>query len=183
MMAMRIVSTIASVTVAAVLGLSGCAAHRVRPPAVPAALRPPNDQIAFLEVHATGVQIYECASKPDASGAFAWIFQAPEAALIGRRGHTIGRHYAGPTWELRDGSRVAGEVVARDPGPDPTAIPWLLLKAKSASTSGRLSLTQSILRIHTVGGVAPSAPCTEALAHTLVRVPYTAKYYFYKAAS
>jgi FtsP/CotA-like multicopper oxidase with cupredoxin domain len=179
---MRSVIVIASVSVAAVLALSGCAAHRVRLPAVPAALRPPSDQTAFLEVHATGVQIYECASKPDAPGAFAWIFQAPEATLTGRRGRQIGRHYAGPTWELRDGSRVAGDVVAHDPGPDPTAIPWLLLKAKSASTSGRLSLTQSILRIHTVGGVAPSASCTEALAHTLVRVPYTARYYFYKAA-
>jgi FtsP/CotA-like multicopper oxidase with cupredoxin domain len=177
---MRSVIALASVTVVAILAVSGCASHRVRPPAVPAPLRPPSDQAAFLEVHATGVQIYECASKPDAPGAFAWIFQAPEATLTGRRGHPIGRHYAGPTWELHDGSRVAGEVVARDPGPDPTAIPWLLLKAKSASATGRLSRTQSILRIYTVGGVAPSASCTEALAHTLVRVPYSARYYFFR---
>jgi hypothetical protein len=180
---MRSVIALASVAVVSILAVTGCASRRVRPPAVPAlpaTLRPPSDQAAFLEVHAAGVQIYECASKPDAPGAFTWVFQAPEATLTGRRGHPIGRHYAGPTWELHDGSRVAGEIVARDPGPDPMAIPWLLLKAKSASTTGRLSGTQSILRINTVGGVAPSTSCSEAQAHTLVRVPYSARYYFFR---
>src|ERR1700730_15649461 len=130
---MRFAIAIATLSVAAVLAVTGCALCRVKPPEVPAALRPPIDPTVFLEVHATGVQIYECASKPEAPGAFMWTFQAPEATLNNRWGRSIGRHYAGPTWELRDGSRVAGEVVARDPGPDPAAIPWLLLKAKSAS--------------------------------------------------
>lgn len=170
----------ASVCIAALLAVTGCAGHRVRPPEVPAALRVPIGQMPFLQARATGVQIYQCASKPDAPGAFSWTFQAPEATLINRRGHPIGRHYAGPTWELRDGSRVAGEVVAHDPGPDPAAIPWLLLRAKSASGTGRLSDTQSIQRVRTVGGVAPTAPCSAALDRTVVRVPYTATYVFYR---
>lgn len=154
---------------------------RVKPPEVPAALRPPIEQTLFLEARATGVQIYECTSKPEAASAFTWTFQAPEATLTDRWGRSIGRHYAGPTWELRDGSRVSGEVVARDPGPDPAAIPWLLLRAKSTSGTGPLSRTQSIQRVRTVGGIAPTAPCTEELAHTVVRVPYRATYYFYQA--
>jgi hypothetical protein len=180
---MRFAIAIATLPVAALLAVTGCALRHVKPPEVPAALRPPIEQTMFLEVHATGVQIYGCASKPEAPDAFTWTFQAPEATLKDRWGRSIGRHYAGPTWELRDGSRVSGEIVARDPGPDPAAIPWLLLKAKSASGAGSLSRTQSILRVHTAGGSAPTGPCTDALAHTLVRVPYTATYYFYQARS
>jgi Protein of unknown function (DUF3455) len=173
--------SVGAVAIAAAIALAGCAWCRVKPPRAPAALQPPPDQRVFLQVHATGVQIYECSSKPEAPGTFSWIFQSPEATLADRRGHEIGRHYAGPTWELRDGSRVVGEVTARDPGPDPAAIPWLLLRAKSTAGTGALSKTQSILRIHTTGGVAPTTPCTEAQAHTVVRVPYTGDYYFYAA--
>jgi hypothetical protein len=178
---MRVAASITTVGVAALLALAGCAMCRVKPPQVPATLQAPVDQKLFLEARATGVQIYECASKPDAPSTFSWIFQAPEATLNDRWGRSIGRHYAGPTWELRDGSSVVGEVVARDPGPDAAAIPWLLLKAKSTSGTGKLIRTQSILRAHTTGGIAPTGPCTEALAHTVVRVPYTATYYFYQA--
>jgi hypothetical protein len=170
-----------AVAVGLAVALTACAWCRVKAPEVPAALQPPADQTAFLQVHATGVQIYECNSKPEAPGTFSWIFQSPEATLADRRGHDIGRHFAGPSWELRDGSGVVGEVTARDPGPDPAAIPWLLLRAKSTSGSGALSKTQSILRIRTTGGVAPTTPCTEAQAHSVVRVPYTGDYYFYAA--
>ena len=178
---MRFPTPIATFSVAAVLAVTGCALCRVKPPEVPATLRPPVEQTVFLEVRATGVQIYECTSKPESPSAFTWTFQAPEAMLIDRWGRSIGRHYAGPTWEFRDGSRVLGEVEARDPGPDPAAIPWLLLRAKSTSGAGPLSRAQSIQRVRTVGGIAPTGPCTEALAHAVVRVPYTATYYFYRA--
>lgn len=171
----------ATVVVAAAVALTGCAWCRVKPPEVPPALRPPTGQSAFLQVRAKGVQIYECTSKPETPDSFTWVFQAPEATLADRWGHAIGRHYAGPTWELKDGSRVVGEITARDPGPDPAAIPWLLLRAKSTSGTGALSRTQSILRIGTTGGMAPSAPCTSAQAHELARVPYTGLYYFYAA--
>ena len=144
---------------------------------LPDAIAAPGETVV-LTVHAEGAQVYEC--KAGADGKLAWAFREPIASLL-VDGKTIGRHYAGPTWELHDGSSVVGEVVARDPGPDPAAIPWLLLKAKSTSGTGKLSRTQSILRVHTAGGVAPTSPCTEALAHTLVRVPYTATYYFYRA--
>lgn len=171
--------SVAAVAVAAAIALTGCAWCRVKPPQVPAALQPPPDQSAFLQVRATGVQIYECTSKPEAPASFSWTFQAPEATLADRWGHRVGRHYAGPTWELGDGSRVVGEVTAHDPGPDRSAVPWLLLRAKSTSGSGALTRTQSILRIRTSGGIAPTTPCTEAQAHTVVRVPYTGDYYFY----
>ena len=75
------------------------------------------------------------------------------------------------------------EVSSRDPGPDPSAIPWLLLKAKSTSGAGELSRTQSIQRVRTTGGVAPTRLCSSNNVKQLVRVPYTATYYFYRVVS
>jgi hypothetical protein len=95
-------------------------------------------------------------------------------------GKRLGKHYAGPTWESLDGSTVVGEVKARDPGPDPQAIPWLLLTAKSTTGTGVFAQTKSIQRVQTAGGAAPSQPCSVANATQLARVPYTAKYYFYR---
>jgi hypothetical protein len=160
----------------------GCAsAPVVAPPEVPQALRPPPGQTAFVEALASGVQIYECAPKADQPSAFDWNFRAPEALLVDRAGRSIGKHYAGPTWESTDGSTVVGEVKSRDPGPDKSAIPWLLLTAKSTGGSGLFSQTRSIQRVQTSGGIAPAQACTSDNAKQVARVPYTATYYFYRA--
>lgn len=173
----------ASLRVAIGLLVAGCTSNPFVPPDTPAALRVPQGQSVFLEALATGVQIYECAAKSDEPSGFAWTFKAPEATLTDRAGRSIGKHYAGPTWESADGSTVVAEVSSRDPGPDPSAIPWLLLKAKSTSGAGELSGTQSIQRVSTAGGVAPARPCSSSNAKQRVRVPYTATYYFYRAVS
>lgn len=80
-------------------------------------------------------------------------------------------------WESIDGSTVVGEVKARDPDPDGSAIPWLLLTAKSTAGAGDFGATKSIQRVHTRGSVAPSQPCSANNAKQVVRVPYTT-YYF-----
>jgi hypothetical protein len=77
---------------------------------------------------------------------------------------------------------VVGEVKARDPGPDSTAIPWLLLNAKATAGAGVFGATKSIQRIKTTGGLAPNQPCSAANSTQSARVPYTASYYFYRAA-
>jgi hypothetical protein len=148
------------------------------PPEVPEALRPPPGQSLYLGALATGVQIYECSQKPD--GSYDWVFKAPEAALADRSGRSLGKHYAGPTWESNDGSTVVGEVKARDPGPRASAIPWLLLAAKSNGGSGTFAAAKSIQRVDTVGGVAPAEACSAAKLKQVARVPYTAIYYFYR---
>jgi hypothetical protein len=155
---------------------------KIAPPEVPAALLPPPGQQIFLEARGSGVQIYECAPQADQPATYEWAFRAPEAALVDRSGHTVGRHYAGPTWESTDGSTVVGDVKARDPGPTPTAIPWLLLVAKSTMGAGVFSATLSVQRVQTAGGIAPAEPCNAAVAAKVARVAYTATYYFYRAA-
>ena len=150
-------------------------------PRVPENLRAPETQKLALEADASGVQIYEC--KPSANDAtkFEWTLRGPQADLFDITGKRIGRHYAGPTWESFDGSKVVGEVKARSDAPDLKAIPWLLMTAKSASGDGVLGRTASIQRAQTHGGKAPQQGCSAAFAGNEVRIPYTARYYFYEA--
>ncbi len=150
-------------------------------PGVPEALKAPANQVVSLEAQGSGVQIYECKAGKDDPTRFEWVFKAPEADLFDIAGKKIGKHYAGPTWESNDGSKVVGEVKAKDSGPDPKAIPWLLLSARSNSGSGAFSKIQSIQRLYTTGGVAPAEGCTQAQVGKEVGVPYKAKYYFYTA--
>jgi hypothetical protein len=167
---------------AALVVLAGCAAPLGMPPTVPESLRVPDRVALSHEVPATGVQIYDCAaSKADASR-YEWVFRAPEADLYDTGGRRIGKHYAGPTWEANDGSKIVAEVKGRDDGPDANAIPWLLLVTKTSSGKGAFSRVQSIQRVNTVGGKAPSGGCTAAEAGREARVPYKAVYYFYAPA-
>ncbi len=179
--AMAAVRTSAIAFSAAILGL---AARATAPesPVIPAALKLPATQTLAYVVEADGVQIYKCQRGTDPVGSYAWVFNAPEAQLIDQAGKPFGRHYAGPTWEAFDGSKVIGEVKARDPGPDPTAIPWLQLSATSATGPGLLAKTASILRLKTVGGKAPTSGCSADTIDQVLRVPYRAEYRFYVAA-
>lgn len=164
---------------AASLLLAACAnAPAQAPVKVSPALAAPADSARYLELVATGVQIYVCTRKADAS--YEWAFKAPEAVLASRAGAPAGKHYAGPTWEAPDGSLVVGEVQARDPGPSSSAIPWLLLSAKSHSGSGVFASARFVQRLETVGGVAPAGGCGDANLGAVARVPYTATYTFFR---
>lgn len=168
---------------AALLWCGGCACPPgITVPDVSASLRPPAGQVPFLEALATGVQVYECAPKADGSGAHEWAFRAPEATLTYRTGRPLGKHYAGPTWAANDGSTVVAQVQAREAASSASAIPWLLLTATSTSGNGTFAQTASIQRLQTAGGVAPTASCGPTNAGQTARVPYTATYYFYRAA-
>jgi hypothetical protein len=148
---------------------------------VPPKLQAPADQVLVVTARAQGVQIYVCSAAPPGD-AWHWTLQAPQADLLDAGGTRIGTHYAGPTWESVDGSRVVGEVVARDDGPDPEAVPWLLLRAKSVSGAGIFAKVQSIQRVFTVGGKAPATGCGAATPGATTRTPYAATYYFYALA-
>jgi Protein of unknown function (DUF3455) len=165
---------------AAILGLAACATAPVSP-VIPDALKVPATQTLAHVVEADGVQIYKCQRGTDAAESYAWMFNAPEAQLTDQAGRRFGHHYAGPTWEAIDGSKVSGEIKARDPGPDSAAIPWLLLSATTTKGPGLLAKTTSILRLKTVGGKAPTTGCGADTIDQVLRVPYRAEYRFYVA--
>jgi Protein of unknown function (DUF3455) len=127
------------------------------------------------------VQIYECRARKDQSDAHEWAFVAPEATLYRENGDRIGRHYGGPHWEANDGSKIVGTVRERADAPEPNAIPWLLLFAKSVGTEGAFSNVSSIQRVNTAGGTAPQDGCSRESAGATARVGYSADYYFFSA--
>jgi hypothetical protein len=160
---------------------AGCRDHPgdapLAPPVTPAALKVPAGQKPVLAALGAGDQIYTCA--PAEQGVFAWKLEAPDAKLYDAQGKVIGKHYAGPTWESIDGSKVVGHVEQKADAPEPGAIPWLLLAARSNEGSGVLSAVKSVQRVDTSGGQAPKDGCDAAHAGAKSKVGYRAKYYFY----
>ena len=140
---------------------------------VPPAIAAPGETVVAT-VHAEGAQVYEC--KADSAGKLVWTFREPIATLI-LDGKTIGRHYAGPNWELADGSAVVAKVAGRAPGATPKDIPWLKLEVTERRGSGQLSGVTTVQRINTVGGVAEGA-CNKA--GTFLNAPYATDYVFLK---
>jgi hypothetical protein len=141
-------------------------------------LSPPPAARLLFRAAAEGVQIYTCTAQ---DSGVAWTLKAPEAALRDTAGKTIGKHFAGPSWQANDGSTVVGELAARMDAPGGDAIPWLLLRAKSHSGAGEFAEIAFIQRIDTVGGLAPATGCDAAMQGKELRVPYSATYVFYAA--
>jgi uncharacterized protein DUF3455 len=153
--------------------LSNCAPQVPKELAVPA-----GNKLAF-SADADGVQIYICQAGAD--GTPAWTLKAPDAKLFGKHGKLIGHHFAGPTWEAKDGSSVVGTKLAAYTA-DPSAIPWLLLQATSHSGEGMMTDVTYIQRLETTEGLAPQSGCDSDHLGTTVNSDYTATYYFYAAA-
>jgi hypothetical protein len=150
-------------------------------PVVPDNLKVPEGQVVLFHALGKGVQIYVCTRSAADPTLFTWVFKAPQADLLDAAGEKVGIHYAGPTWESLGGSKVAGAVLQKSPSPDPTAVPWLLLQAKSTEGAGFWSDIRSIQRVNTTGGQAPAGSCD--VEGTELRVDYTADYYFFGPAS
>jgi hypothetical protein len=143
---------------------------------VPDAIAAPGETLVAT-IHAQGAQIYDC--KADTAGRLVWQFREPVATLL-FDGTTVGRHYAGPNWELSDGSAVVAKAAGRAPGASATDIPLLKLEVVSRRGSGQLSDVTTIQRLNTKGGVAVG-DCAQTGA--LLSVPYSADYAFYKKMS
>src|SRR5262245_52665706 len=87
------------------------------------------NRLAF-RVYAVGVQVYRW------NGA-SWVFVEPVATLFADANYhlKVGTHYAGPTWQGNDGSKVVATRL-ESCTPDATAIPWLLLQTISTDGPG-----------------------------------------------
>jgi hypothetical protein len=134
----------------------------------------PENCAIVLAVAAEGVQIYE--SKPNPSGGFQWSLKAPEAELKSVSGQVLGKHGAGPSWTLSDGSSIVGSLPPLKNMAAPGSIPWLLIAVKSKSGSGTLDKVDYVLRVATDGGVAPVEPPN--VVGATARVKYHAIYIF-----
>lgn len=160
---------------AAILAFVSGALHSQ--PAPGQATAPP--KTTAMEAFGKGVQIYSCTAT---AGHYRWILRAPEATLSDAHGHMLATHFAGPSWQATDGSTVVGELLSSSPSPDPGAIAWLVLHAKSHAGSGLMANVDYVVRTRTEGGVAPATGCDASHPGAEVRVPYGAIYLFFPYA-
>ena len=183
---MMMFRTLCLVPFATVALLAACAAAGPKPApptvAIPGSLDAPAKHVLVRTLWADGVQIYECRKAADASFPD-WVFVAPEANLKDANGVLVGHHYAGPTWEANDGSKVVGVVKAKADAINPHSIPWLLLETHSTGSPGLFAKITAIQRVATAGGAAPESGCGTATIGKQERVPYTAQYTQYAPVS
>jgi len=131
---------------------------------------------ALQESVVRGSQIYACT--PQADGSFAFTQLDVEAHLSGGIHHTFVQPVAGPPqWQAPDGSAVSGTVVTRNANGAGNIAELNLDATQIGSSSGRLSQVVEVLRLNTVGGVAPTGAC-DPQATPIVDVPYEADYVF-----
>ena len=142
---------------------------------LPDAIAAPGETVV-LSAHAEGAQVYEC--KAGSDGKLAWTFREPIASLL-VDGKTVGRHYAGPTWENIDGSAVVGKVMGNAPGATANDIAWLKLQVTASHGKGMLTGVTTVQRINTRGGKLEGS-CDKA--GSFKSAPYSADYVFLRKA-
>lgn len=143
-------------------------------PLLALAAEPPGTAIELL---GKGVQIYTCTAGPAGP---AWSLKAPEATLRNSAGHVVGQHFAGPTWQATDGSKVVGAPLVASVPRGPASVPWLVLRAtENDGEAGLFARVAYIVRSRTIGGIAPATGCDAGHTGAEIRIPYSATYTFF----
>lgn len=156
----------------AVLGICAPAQSQTRDSRVPTPVAK-----LIATIHANGAQIYEC--RMSELKTLTWQFREPIASLVLDR-KTVGRHFAGPNWEMMDGTSVKAVALSQAPGGSDTDIPHLMLTVTGARGNGPIAFARTILRINTRGGMAKGS-CAQS--GDFLSVPYSADYAFYGPSS
>ena len=169
-------------TLAAVAILSACASPMMTTTidnaALPEPVRVPAGQKMMMVATGIGDITYECREKKDMAGQYEWAFVGPVATLYAKDRKTVGKYYAGPTWEANDGSKVTGKQLAVAPG-GAGNIPLQLVKTDPAMGAGAMTGVIYIQRLNTKCGVAPAAACDAGAKGQRQTVKYEADYAFY----
>ncbi len=168
--------------IAAAIALSACASApmmmKVDNAALPEPVRVPAGQKVMMSTTGVGEITYECREKKDMAGAHEWAFVGPVATLYSGDKKTVGKYYAGPTWEANDGSKVTGKQLGVAPAA-PGNIPLQLVKTDPAMGAGAMTGVSYIQRLNTKGGVAPAMACDATSKGKRQQVAYEADYVFY----
>ena len=131
---------------------------------------------AVQESVALGSQIYACTAQPD--GSFAFTQHNVEARLTGGIHHTFVQPNAGPPqWHAPDGSAVTGTVVTKNANGAGNIAELNLDATQIGTSTGLLAHAVEVLRLNTLGGVAPAGSC-DPQATPIINVPYQADYVF-----
>jgi hypothetical protein len=154
-------------------GLAALAADN-RAPEVPDDIAVGDTNKVHFHGFGVGVQIYTW-------DGVKWAGPVPDATLFDNDGNIVATHFAGPRWKSNSGSIVLGAAVLPTVTVDTNAIPWVRLKAVTTEGPGVFADTTFIQRVHTVGGLPPKE--NGAFIGQVVKSPYTADYFFYRASN
>src|SRR5215203_2265158 len=137
-------------------------------------LEVPEGNTLAYHVYGLGVQEYSW-------DGMSWVMGGLIANLYSDSNYQgkAGTHHGGPTWISNSGGLVTGDK-EYECSPDPNSISWQRLSAYEVDGVGMFSDTTFIQRVNTTGGKAPTYPGT--YDGEPVSVPYTAEYFFYRAA-
>jgi hypothetical protein len=138
-------------------------------------IKAPTEVDPVLEMAATGAQIFRC--EQDKEG-YHWAFRLPEAELRDAKGQLVGHHGVNYSFEHVDGSRLIGTIVGYDSAPGDNSLRWLLLRTQSYG-QGEFDKITYVQRVETSGGLPPGQ-CSPELANQILRVPFSAKFIFYR---
>jgi hypothetical protein len=131
---------------------------------------------ALQESVVLGSQIYACTLQTD--GSFAFAQHDVDAHLTGGIHHTFVQPLAGtPQWQAPDGSAVSGKLVTKNANGAGNIAELNLDATQIGRSTGMLSHAVEVLRLNTVGGLAPTGTC-DPQATPIVNVPYQADYIF-----
>jgi hypothetical protein len=123
-----------------------------------------------------GSQIYACTAQP--GGSFAFTQFGVDAHLGGGIHHTFVQPTAGPPqWQAPDGSAVTGKVVTKNDNGTGNIAELNLDATQIGASTGLLAHVVEVLRLNTLGGVAPAGSC-DPQATPIINVPYQADYVF-----
>ncbi len=136
----------------------------------------PFAQSSFVASVVTGEQIYACTRQPD--GGFAFTQHNVSATLQFGIAHSFVKDDAGPPqWVARDHSAVTGKLLAKTANGTGNIAELDLDATQSGASTGLLANTVEILRLNTIGGVAPAGAC-DPYTTPIAKVPYQADYLF-----
>jgi hypothetical protein len=81
-------------------------------------------------------------------------------------GRTVGRHYAGPTWEHVDGSSVQAKVIGNAPGATANDSPWLKLEVVERRGTGAAAFCTAHANARAACAASATPPITCSGART-----------------
>ena len=149
--------------------------------ALPAAVQVPRGFQVGLETMGAGDITYQCRAKADSTPGTAWVLSKVDLKLSDLADAAV-ITYTGPpaTFAHVDGSTVTATAVATAPSPAGN-LPMQLFRVNPADKLGAMMGMTHIQRVDTVGGTPPNAPCEATVINTMAKVPFKAKYVFYRS--
>ena len=144
----------------------------------PHALIPPAGNVVALVLVASGEAKFQCG---DAGGTYAWQSLGAHGRLYAPDHHLVGHDDDWREWEYQDGSKVGGKVIESAPSITTESMAQALYRATDSAPSGAFAGVTYIQRVHTIGGVPPKQPCSNATTGTQQQSVYSADYIFFKA--